>query len=65
MEKIDEQTAKDFYSAVLSLENIDECKAFFEDICTIRELQDLSQRLQVALLLSMGKNCRRRNACGV
>ncbi|MFC2822103.1 MAG: YerC/YecD family TrpR-related protein [Sphaerochaeta sp.] len=56
MEKIDEQTAKDFYSAVLSLENIDECKAFFEDICTIRELQDLSQRLQVALLLSMGKN---------
>ena len=56
MEKIDEQTAKDFYSAVLSLENIDECKAFFEDICTIRELQDLSQRLQVALLLSKGKN---------
>jgi TrpR-related protein YerC/YecD len=44
------------YEAILRLENIDECRAFFEDICTIKELQDLSQRFLVAQMLSEGKN---------
>ena len=44
------------YEAVLSLENIEECKRFFEDICTIKELQDISQRLQVARMLKEGRS---------
>lgn len=44
------------FNAILSLENIDECRAFFEDICTIKELQDLSLRLRVAMMLNEGKN---------
>jgi TrpR-related protein YerC/YecD len=44
------------FEAILSLENIEECRAFFEDICTIKELQDLSLRLRVAKMLSEGKN---------
>jgi TrpR-related protein YerC/YecD len=44
------------FEAILSLENIDECRAFFDDICTIKELQDLSLRLRVAKMLSEGKN---------
>ena len=48
--------ADQFYSAILSLETKDECRAFFDDICTIKELQDLMQRLQVALMLSKGMN---------
>ena len=44
------------FKAILSLENIDECRAFFEDICTIKELQDLSLRLRVAMMLNEGKN---------
>mgnify|MGYP002514542833 CR=1 FL=1 len=44
------------YEAILSLESIDECQKFFEDICTIKELQDISQRLEIALLLSEGKS---------
>ena len=44
-----------FFKAVLSLENIDDCYKFFDDICTIREVQDLAQRLDVARLLSEGK----------
>ncbi len=44
-----------FFKAVLSLENIDDCYKFFDDICTIREVQDLAQRLDVASLLSEGK----------
>ena len=51
MEKLDPNLADQFYSAILSLETKDECRAFFEDICTIKEMQDLMQRLQVALML--------------
>ena len=45
-----------FLQAVLSLQTEEECIAFFEDICTYREMHDLSQRLQVASLLAKGKN---------
>ena len=41
---------------ILALETPEECAAFFDDICTIKELQDMSQRLEVALLLEQGLN---------
>ncbi len=43
------------FEAILKLRNIDECYAFFEDICTITEIQSLSQRLMVAVMLSEGR----------
>ncbi len=46
----------DFFEAVLKLKSVDDCRKFFDDICTIKELQDLSQRLQVARLLMQGCN---------
>ena len=39
------------FEAILNLENIDECYRFFEDICTVNELQALSQRIEVAHML--------------
>ena len=45
---------EELYDAILLLRNRDECYAFFEDICTIAELQALSQRLWVARLLRRG-----------
>lgn len=42
--------------AVLSIKDINECKNFFADICTVKELQDLSQRFEVAGLLKSGKS---------
>lgn len=42
--------------AILSLQTVDECAAFLDDLCTIRELQDLTQRYSVAVLLDAGKN---------
>lgn len=45
-----------FFKAVVKLETVDECYRFFEDICTIKELKDISQRLEVAFLLDEGKN---------
>ena len=47
---------KDLYEAVLSIESVEECGNFFEDICTVKELQDLSQRFQVAKLLKSGRS---------
>ena len=44
----------DLCKAILSLKNEEECLAFLEDICTIKEIQDISQRLQVARMLSQG-----------
>ena len=42
------------FQSFLKLENIDECYAYFEDLCTIKELQDMAQRLDTAILLSQG-----------
>ena len=56
MDKVDGRIASQFFAAVLSLKTEEECRAFFDDVCTIKELQDLSQRLEVAFLLDSGKN---------
>ena len=43
-----------FYKAVLTLENEEECRMFFDDVATIKELLDLSARLEVARMLDSG-----------
>ncbi len=47
---------KELYKAVLCLKTVEECGNFFEDLCTIKELQDLSQRFAVARMLDAGDN---------
>jgi len=42
------------FQTILSLQGIEECYAYFEDLCTVKELQDMSQRLDTAILLSQG-----------
>ena len=56
MAKIDKTYLENLYKAILSLQSVDECAAFFDDVCTIQELEALSQRFEVAKLLSVGKN---------
>ena len=55
MEKFKTAELEAFWNAILTLETPDECRRFFEDICTIKEIQDISQRLEVATLLKNGK----------
>ena len=45
-----------FFAAVLKLESVEECEAFFEDVCTIKEVENMASRLSVAFLLNEGKN---------
>ncbi|MBQ6602438.1 MAG: TrpR YerC/YecD [Eubacterium sp.] len=49
------EAVEQLFDAILTLETKEECYSFFEDICTINELLSLSQRLQVAKMLSEGK----------
>ena len=42
------------YEAVLSLQTPEECRAFFQDLCTVAELRAMAQRLEVAQLLDEG-----------
>ncbi len=42
------------YEAILSLKDLDECRKFFQDLCTVSELRAMEQRFEVAILLSEG-----------
>ena len=56
MDNIHNDTTDMLFKAILSLKDNEECANFFEDIFTVRELQDVSQRLQVAQLLKEKKS---------
>ena len=43
-----------FFAAVMGLKTQEDCRLFFEDICTIKELETMSQRLEVAKMLLGG-----------
>ena len=49
------EDARKLFQAILALESEEECALFFEDVCTIKEIQDLSQRLAVAEMLNDGE----------
>lgn len=42
------------FETISNLNTKEECRAYFEDLCTIKELQDMAQRLDAAILLSQG-----------
>ena len=44
------------FETILSLESVEDCYSFFEDVCTIKELTDMAQRLDAAFLLDEGAN---------
>ncbi len=53
--KIKTEAVDRLFDAILSLENKEECYSFFEDLCTVNELLSLSQRYDVATMLSAKK----------
>lgn len=56
MNKLDNNAIDRLFDAILSLETKKECADFFEDVCTIQELNSIAQRLEVAKLLYEGKS---------
>ncbi|WP_432407656.1 YerC/YecD family TrpR-related protein [Wukongibacter sp. M2B1] len=53
--KLTSEFLDELFDAILLVNNREECYRFFEDVCTIKELQAISQRLQVAKLLRANK----------
>ncbi len=51
MLSIKNKATDDLFEAILALETVDECYKFFEDVCTVKEIQAISQRLEVAKML--------------
>ena len=56
MKNFHSESVDTLVKGLLKLETEEECFAFLEDVCTIKELQDMLQRLEVAKLLGQGKN---------
>lgn len=54
IEKLRGQSLDELFDAILALENREECYQFFDDLCTVNEIQSLSQRLQVAKMIKQG-----------
>ncbi len=52
MNKIQKPEIERLFKTITKFESVEECSAFFEDICTIKEIQDMSQRLEVARMLN-------------
>ncbi|MBE6907427.1 YerC/YecD family TrpR-related protein [Marasmitruncus massiliensis] len=53
--KLKDMNVDFLFKAVLSLKTMEECYNFFDDLCTVPELKALSQRLEVAKMLSEGR----------
>lgn len=45
----------ELFQGIMSLDSIEECYNFFEDLCTITELRAMAQRFQVAKMLDQGQ----------
>lgn len=55
MNKLPKKPRNDnMYKAILTLKTVDECKNFFDDLCTVTELMAMEQRYQVAACLDKG-----------
>ena len=51
-----ESQTDELFRSILALESVEECYQYFEDLCTVKEIRDLSQRLEVARLLDGGRS---------
>ncbi|STY74949.1 Uncharacterized protein conserved in bacteria [Macrococcoides caseolyticum] len=54
IDKLRGKQLDDLFDAILTLETREECYLFFDDLCTVNELQSLSQRLLVAKMIKQG-----------
>lgn len=51
MDKRQNEDRHTLFAALLSLETEEECRLLLEDLCTVKEISDMAQRLRVARLL--------------
>ena len=48
--------ADQLFRSIMALRDLDECYQYFEDLCTVREVRSIAQRLAVARMLAEGQS---------
>lgn len=51
MDKTERKGTDALYETILALKDVDECRRFFQDLCTPIELRSMEQRFDVAVYL--------------
>ena len=46
---------EELYRVILSLETVEDCQALFDDLCTVKEIEKMAERIEAARLLMEGK----------
>ncbi len=54
MKRAHDENIEFLYRSIVSLDNVEDCKSFLEDICTTSEILEMSRRLKAAKMLSEG-----------
>ncbi len=55
---LDDARLDALYQGILKLKTVKECRAFFRDLCTLGELQEFSERFEVAKFIDEGVSYR-------
>lgn len=55
MPKTDEKMINELFELISSMKNPEDCRALFNDLCTIKEIEQMAQRVRAAKLLIDGK----------
>lgn len=53
--KFDKKAVDELYELIASLEDGEQVKELFEDLCTVKEIEQMAQRIKAAKLLKQGK----------
>jgi TrpR-related protein YerC/YecD len=54
LKKLNDKTIDQLFESILTLKTVEECYLFFDDLCTVNEIQSMAQRLEVARMLRKG-----------
>ena len=54
LDKLRDKSVDQLFEAILQLKTLEEAYRFFDDLCTVNEVQSLAQRLEVARMLRKG-----------
>ena len=52
---VSEKHIESLYETILKIKTVEDCKLFFEDVCTYKEVEQMAQRIAAAKLLLEGK----------
>ena len=50
------KSVDNLFKVITEINTVEECSTFFDELCTIKEIMDMAQRLETAMLLSKGEN---------